>query len=152
MRTYDDNYPTCLETFATLRFYHVECSPEVVTAALGIEPSESQMKGMNMVNGREVRRPLSGWFLRSRTKVESKDVRRHIDWILDQIRELGSNIQSLRVEGWRADINCCWVSVGHGGPMLDPPQMADLALLNLTCGFNLYQSEDSEQIVPHQPA
>ena len=99
---------------------------------------------MNIFNGREVRRPISGWFLCSKGEVESKDVRRHIDWILDRIRGLENGIESLHREGWRSDINCYWLSIGHGGPMLDPPQMTDLAKLNLTCGFDVYTNDNSE--------
>ncbi len=149
MRTYDDDYPTCVKTFATLRFYHDEESPEAVTEALGMPPTKSQLKGMNIVKRREVRRPVSGWFLGSESEVESKDVRRHIDWILDQIEGLENAIEDLNRRGWRSDVNCYWLSIGHGGPMLDPPQMVDLAKLNLPCGFEVY-SNDSNDKSRHQ--
>ena len=152
MRTYDDDYPTCVETFATLRFYHGDSSPDAVTEVLKIPPSKSQVKGMNIFNGREVRRPISGWFLCSKGEIESKDVRRHIEWIIDRIRGLESRIASLHNQGWRSDINCYWLSIGHGGPMLDPPQMADLAKLHLTCGFDVYSNDNSEQDAAEQPA
>lgn len=152
MRTYDDDYPTCVKTFATLRFYHKEDSPEAVTEELGISPSKSQVKGMNFVNGRKVRRLISAWFLTTKSKVESKDARKHIDWILDQVRELECEIENLHREGWRADLNVYWVSIGHGGPMLDPEQMRDLAKLNLRCGFALYSSADSEHFADDNPS
>lgn len=151
MRTYDDDYPTCVETFATLRFYHTDSSPDAVTEALDVPPSKFQVNGMNIFNGMEVRRPISGWFLCSKGEVESKDVRRHVDWIIDQIRGSESRIESLHNQGWRSDINCYWLSIGHGGPMLDPPQMADLAKLNLTCGFDVYSNDNSEQDADRKP-
>ncbi|MCB1091336.1 MAG: DUF4279 domain-containing protein [Verrucomicrobiae bacterium] len=140
MRTYDDDYPTCVKTFATLRLYHDENPPEEVTKILGIEPSKSQSVGQPFGRS-ESRARVSGWFLRSENEVESKDVRRHIDWILDQIRGLESAIERLRAEGWRSDVNCYWLSIGHGGPVLDPPQMYDLARFHLTCGFDVYDEK-----------
>ncbi len=148
MCKYDDDYPTCAETFATLRFYHADGSPETVTETLGIAPSKSQVRGTNVFSDKQVRRPISGWFLCSKGEVESKDVRRHIDWILDRIRGLESGFERLQSEGWRTDISCYWLGIGHGGPMLDPSQMADLAKLNLECGFDVYSRDDSEPASP----
>lgn len=145
MRTYDDDYPTCLETYATLRGYHAEAAPEAVTEELGIQPSRSQLKGVQLMDGRQVCRPISGWFLRSKGAVESRDARRHIDWLLDQLSGLKSRLTALENQGWRLDIHCYWVSGGQGGPMLDPSQMAELARLNLTCGFDVYWADESEE-------
>ena len=115
MEGYDDDYPTCADTFATLRFYHEACTPDAVTEALGISPSRTQAKGQNTVNGKQVQRRVSGWFLCSRDEVQSKDIRRHIDWILDQVSELRNEFVRLNQEGWRSDISCYWLSHGHGG-------------------------------------
>jgi hypothetical protein len=38
---YDRNYPTCLETYATLRVYSHSMSPETISAKLDLEPSET---------------------------------------------------------------------------------------------------------------
>jgi hypothetical protein len=40
---YDDAFPTCAQTFATLRVYGVE--PPMVTALLRIEPHSTQRRG-----------------------------------------------------------------------------------------------------------
>lgn len=145
MRTYNDDYPTCVETYATLRCYHAEAAPEAVTEALGIQPSSSHVKGTQLMDGRQVCRPISGWLLRSKGAVESRDVKRHIDWLLDQVCSLESRLTALKDQGWRMDINCYWLSGGQGGPMLDPSQMAELARLNLTCGFDVYWVAESEE-------
>ena len=137
MRTYNDDYPTCLQTFATLRFYHEQDSPEKVTKALGIEPSKSQMVGEPFKRP-GARARISGWFLTTEHNVTSKDVRRHIDWILGRIHGRHSAIAGLHTSGWTSDVNCYWLSVGHGGPMLDPAQMKELAKFGLTCGFDVY--------------
>ena len=43
---YDDEYPTCENTYATLRIYHEE--PEVITQTLKIEPTSIIKKGKSV--------------------------------------------------------------------------------------------------------
>ena len=148
----DDEYPTCVETFATLRIYHADASPDAVTEALGITPTKSQVKGINNLRGKEVKRPISGWFLISKNQIESRDVRRHIDWILEQIKDREHALQRLRAEGWSTSINCLWAGIGHGGPMLDAGQMEIMAQLDLSCGFEVFHEKSSEQSGARQPA
>jgi hypothetical protein len=132
MNSYDDNYPTCSETFATLRFYHESESPHVITDSLGINPSKTQSVP---------EKKISGWFLRTKDHVESKDVRRHIDWILEKLSGSEAKVIQLQKNGWRADVNCYWVSIGQGGPMLNPDQMEHLSKFKLTCGFDIYMNK-----------
>ncbi|MCW0218063.1 MAG: DUF4279 domain-containing protein, partial [Prosthecobacter sp.] len=127
----------CVETYATLRFYHKTESPEKVTALLKVEPTKTQVAG-SFPNPSAKSRRSSGWFLRSAGYVESRDVRRHVDWILDQVEHAESQIEVLCHQGWRVGVVCYWLSIGQGGPMLDPAQMIRLVRLNLSCGFDVY--------------
>jgi hypothetical protein len=71
--------------------------------------------------------------------VNSKDTRRHVDWILDQLLPKRDEILSLLQEpGCRMDIFCYWLSKGSGGPILSPFQMAKLVQLDLEIGFDVY--------------
>lgn len=149
MPTHDEEYPTCIRTFATLRFYHDDASPDAVTRALGLFPTEFQKKGVqkkgeNVRRGKVVHRALSGCFLRSKGEVESRDVRCHIDWILDRLDGKGAAIANLHVQGWRSDVFCFWLGIGSGGPMLDPAQMGRLSELDLPCGFDVYAEKSPE--------
>lgn len=137
MPEYDDDYPTCVSAFATLRFYHKMESPKKVTDLLKVEPSETQKVGPCPQRNGVIRR-VSGWFLCSKGQVESRDVRRHVDWVLDQIEGSKTGIPLLAEQGWSADVFCYWLGTGQGGPMLDPFQMARLSSLNLSCGFDVY--------------
>jgi len=129
---YDDGYATCARTYATLRLYPGTITPAEATARLRIDPTESQL---TTCTGR----PLHGWFLSTEGVLESKDVRRHIDWLLDRIEPSAAELQALVREGARADIFCYWLSAqGHGGPTLSPGQMHRLARLQLECGFDVY--------------
>ena len=141
MPFYDDEYPTCSETYATLRFYHEQGSPEVVTETLQIGPTTHQTVGNLRKGGSKVR--LSGWFLCSKGELESNDARRHVDWILNRVKGLENEVRALQSDGWRADIICFWLSVGHGGPILDPTQMEKLSRFELSCGFDVYFDRDN---------
>ena len=134
---YDDNYPTCKVTYATLRIYHDELEPDVVSSRLVLRPSESQKKGQALGPNRVA--PLGGWFLSSQDQVISKDVRRHVAWILDQMEGRKDQFLKLQDEGYETDIFCYWLSAsGHGGPELDPELMQRLVSLRLPIGFDIY--------------
>ena len=134
---YDDDYPTCKSTYATLRIYHDELDPDVISSRLLLTPSESQKKGQVLGPDREA--PVGGWFLSSNDQVSSKDVRRHVVWLLDQMAGREEQFLQLQDEGYRTDIFCYWLSAsGHGGPELDPEIMQRLVSLRLKIGFDVY--------------
>ena len=125
--TYDDAYETCRETYATLLIYHV--APDVVSTMLGLTPTSTVTRG-------ETSR-IDGWFLTSRGTVDSKDARRHVDWILNMLR--GDEVAKLRSLGADARISCYWVSkYKHGGPIVSPAQAEKLGALGLDLGFDIY--------------
>ncbi|HET7748769.1 MAG TPA: DUF4279 domain-containing protein, partial [Terriglobales bacterium] len=73
-------------------------------------------------------------------QVESRDVRRHLDWLLEQIVAAQEVLRRMQSEPdlWM-DVFCYWRSThGQGGPMLSPKQMQRLAELDLTIGFDCY--------------
>lgn len=132
MTDYDDEYPTCKATYATLRLYLGDLTPDAVTERLGLSPTESQTQTRSAKHSQ-------AWFLCSKGQVHSRDVRRHIDWILDQVTPVAARFRDLIARGAKADVACFWVSAsGHGGPMLSPIQMRRLAELELECWFDVY--------------
>jgi hypothetical protein len=139
-------YPTCERTYATLRIYPESLDPSEVTARLGIEPTAWQRRG-------ETRRPgsrpakLNGWFLTSERAVDSRDVRKHLDWLLGRVGPRADALLALQANGCRMDVSCLWVSAsGHGGPSVLPAQMRELARLNLELWFDVYlgSGQDAE--------
>lgn len=142
---YDDEYPTCARTYATLCVYPGDVDPDEVTARLGIEPSERQRRGE--VSPRPDRPPraatLNGWFLGSRGRVDSRDSRRHIDWLLDRLEPKAEALRALQATGCRMSISCYWLSrSGHGGPTVPPAQMRRLAALDVALWFDVYGPYD----------
>lgn len=135
---YIDDYASCARTYATFRVYPGAVAPSAVTEALGLQPTRTSIQG--------VKSPLhvNGWFLSSKDVIESRDSRRHIDWLLDQIEPVASAIDALISSGAKADIFCFWESnSGNGGPELSPAQMSRLCRLNLSVGWDVWFSSNA---------
>ena len=133
---YNDEYPTCSSTYATLRIYPADLSLDDITSRLDVTPTSTQA-----VEGRPtgVMNIPAGWFLTSKDAVESRDIRRHIDWILNLIADKSDVFEALRNGGVQTDISCYWATAsGHGGPSLWPTQMAILGSLGLEIWFDVY--------------
>jgi len=83
---------------------------------------------------------LNGWLLSSKGTVDSLDVRRHVDWLLERIFDRRTELIALQSQpGVWMDFFCYWrPRDGHSGPSLSPKQMKTLADLNLTIGFDCY--------------
>jgi hypothetical protein len=139
---YIDKYSACAETFSTLRVYHDSISPSEVTARLGIGPTRQTVKGERRGKSSKVF-ANNGWFLESSKSVDSRDSRRHIDWIVDRLWNRKEEIPKMLQEGFRIDINSFWVSTsGNGGPIISPYQMGRLADLEIEIWWDIYFSDD----------
>jgi hypothetical protein len=137
---YEDVYPTCAGTFATLRVFEVD--PDFVTERLRVQPTKTQKRGEH----RKTRHGLSsvphrrdGWFLCSKDCVDSKDIGRHVDWLLEQVLPSAEALRQLQDKGAQTDVFCYWYSAsGQGGPSLYPETMSKLGSLRLEIGFDIY--------------
>ena len=135
-----DDYPTCEETYVTLRLYHDSADPADATAVLQLDPSDSQRVGESYER-RGITRTytLTGWFYSSEGHIESYDTSKHLDWLLQQLHTRQQALDSLRSNGWRMDIACLWDShAGHGGPNLSPAILRGLAELGIEVWFDIY--------------
>lgn len=139
---YQDDYATCGETYVTLRVYPGEVTPLQVTEQLGLEPSETQTRGAVVTNkrGRTRTVKLHGWFLTSKNHVDSRDARRHLDWLFARLAPVREALYALQnTPGVRMDISCGWWSAhGHGGPAVSPQQAQQLVALRLELWFDVY--------------
>lgn len=137
---YNDDYATCERTYAALRIYPGDFTPDFVTETLEVNPSRLQ-KSEEALPGKT---KLNAWFLSTKGILTSRDSRRHIDWITDQLMGKEDALKSLQEKGVAMDISCFWLSTsGHGGPCLSPEQMRRLAQLNLEIWWDIY-FEDTE--------
>ncbi|WP_136525380.1 DUF4279 domain-containing protein [Geomonas ferrireducens] len=143
---FDDDYPTCEETSAVLRIFSDEIDPREITELLGVEPSSIQIKGERKYPNRaEYINKENGWFLHSEDNVESKDLRRHLDWLLSKMNNCHSQLRELASKGAEITIFCPWRSAsGHGGPTMDPQQMKVLGDLGIEVVFEFWVCDDKE--------
>lgn len=133
---FDDEYPTCEETYATLRVFSDQLNPDEIAQLLGLEATDSFARGQPFGPGR-VRRN-SGWFLSTRNRVVSRDSRRHLAWLLDSLRLKAAPLKKLRETGAEIDISCYYLSSGQGGPTMSAVQMAELGSLGLDLWWDVY--------------
>jgi hypothetical protein len=138
---YDDNFPTCAVTYATLHIQHEDLDPDAVSRDLDIQPTRTQRQGepRNPRSKRPVIARFGMWSLSSEDAVHSRDVRRHIDWLIDHLQCKAKILRRLRATGCETKISCFWVTASaHGGPTLSPFQLARLADLGLDTEFDIY--------------
>lgn len=149
MTPYDDAYPTCERTYAELRIYPGELDPKLVTQRLGISPTSilSKKDQRNTALDKKHTVQLNGWFLSSEDNIISKDLRRHLDFLLDELEPKAPQLRKLQeMSGVKMTINCIWwSSYGQGGPTLWPEQMKKMAEMNLECTFDIsFFGDDGE--------
>jgi hypothetical protein len=143
MPDYNDDYATCHKTYATLVIVHPDLDPDQVTQGLGLRPTRAWRRGdiRNPHGKRPFIYPRGGWELTTEGTVQSRDVRRYIDWLLDQLDLKGRVLNQLQERGYQTVINCFWCSeYGQGGPMLWPGQMTRLGALGLELWFDIYDN------------
>jgi|688.fasta_scaffold355977_2 hypothetical protein len=137
-----DDYATCAETYATFQVYHRSADPQFVSEVLKLTPTGTQVVGheyLHRQTSRTKRYEISGWFLRSKTFVQSFDSEKHLNWLLDQIAEKGLALSELQKAGWWMHISCFWDSqYGHGGPTFSPELLKRLAALGVEVWFDVY--------------
>jgi len=137
----DDEYSACERTCATLSIYPNTIFPDEVSRRLELSPTATRIRGNEHTNslGRTRIQPMNAWFLSSEKTVPSKDLRRHLDWVLNLVEPNAEQLLKLQGEpGVRMAVSCMWVSAaGQGGPSLWPEQMGRLAKLNLECALDI---------------
>jgi len=138
---YEDDYATCSRTQASLRIIHDDLDPEEITRQLGTQPSWSWRKGEPRGKGK---RPshIGIWGLSTEKYVESRDLRRHLDWLISQMSGKEETFAQLRARGYRLDVFCLWQSRGQGGPTISPKNMRGLGALGLELGIDIYWDDN----------
>jgi hypothetical protein len=99
------------------------------------------------IDGQESARlgKVNVWLLDSEKFVTSKDLRRHLDWIIATVYPSKTGLLQLQDRpDVKMDVSCVWWSrYGDGGPALWPEQMSALAELNLeiSIAYSFYGTE-----------
>lgn len=137
MTSYDDDYQTCLQTYAVLRVFSGSSSPQEISTLLDITPTNSFASG-DPINQQGAKRKQNGWFFSTETKVDSRDSRRHLDKILSSLSGRRPALVKLRLAGAEIDISCYWVSIGQGGPIIGADQMKKLGFFGIDVWWDIY--------------
>lgn len=144
---YNRAYPTCERTYCYLRIDCGHLTPGAVSESIGVSPTESEEIGRVTTNSIGRRRTASRnlWILSTEGSVNSLDLRHHLDALLQTLKPRKDELLSLQdKEKVQMSVNCIWYSVGHGGPVLWPEQMAGLAELNVECGFDIFFLDEAD--------
>jgi hypothetical protein len=149
----DDQNENVDRTCAQLLVYPGDIHPSEVTRLLGIAPTRTVVAGERGPANRIGRAPIgkiNGWFLSSEGSVRSKDLRRHLDWLIGELSQRWDALSTLQArQGVRMYVHCPWWSRhGGGGPTFWPAQLRGLADLNLECtvSFADYSDEATEGV------
>jgi Domain of unknown function (DUF4279) len=133
------DYPTCERCYATLCIETGENDASFVSAHLDIQPTSVQIRGECAATGPARINALNMWFLSSDGRVDSKDLRNHLDWLFDRIGPNKSQLKSLREMGCELRISCYWLSKeGEGGPTFSVSQTKKLAELEIEVWLDVY--------------
>lgn len=141
---YDDTYATCKETSALLRIAHPALDPATLSEQLQLTPARAWRKGEPKEPKHRPAR-IGMWILDTYGVVASRDLRRHLDWLLDHLHDKGAILDQLRQQEYAIDVFSTWVRLGGtGGPMLSPRNMRGLADLSLELQFEFWAVDEDE--------
>jgi hypothetical protein len=145
----NDSNPLCNRILVTLCIYVVD--PDLVTQILGIQPTLRQKKGVLSLlpSGKEEIGRMNSWLFSTEKFDSLKDIRSHLDWILDKIEPTKHKLEELQnIPGTKMYVLCNWLSkeTDAGAFALWPEQMERLARLNLELFIEVLCAEKEEEI------
>lgn len=146
---YLDENADCERAAARILIYPGAHTPDWVTETLQVEPTQTVRGGVPQLNPRSGimhTPPLNLWEVDSEEAVDSRELRRHLDWVLDRIEPASQALRQLQADpevemrmgsSW-------WSASGKGGPTLWPTQMRRMARLGLSWSVDAMFFGDEE--------
>lgn len=149
-------YNSCYDCRAKILIYPGDIHPDIISQFLGVIPTEKGVKNeyREGYKGRKYKIKNSMWFLISEDYVNSEDLQEHIEWIVHKINKiknlpcyLKKKIQKIKLSKNTVAANnkifikflCVWNPVeDHGGPILSPKVMNEIAQLNIEFSIETY--------------
>ena len=122
---------------ASLRIAGDTLRPDQITAALGIEPTRSGLKGERLSSGNDALRRTSFW-LKASPLPDGSPLQDHLEWLLN-LFEPKLQVLNLISKEHKCDLFCGFSSEnGQGGACLGSDLMARLAGLGVPLVLDLY--------------
>lgn len=130
----NEEYPTCNECWASFNIISDSVNPDKITEKLNIKPTRQNKKGDLFVNvlNKSTQKVINGWFIESEGVIKSKDLRDHVDYVLDFLVPIKDKI--LEIQKWddiKMTLTCSWWGFMHCGPTLWPVQLEKMSMLNI---------------------
>lgn len=151
---YNDAYPSCALCFVQLLIHGGDSyTPEEISALLDLQPDRTVRKGdvFQSFTGKTRVETINFWKLSTRRRVDSYDLRRHLDYVLALLEPRKDALARLQ----KRDDTLLYVRALHaawgGGPVLWPRQMAGLAALDLELGFECAEMEEGGDPEDYSP-
>lgn len=146
MRDYTDAYDTCICTYATICVSSNDIQPHEITNHIGVEPTSFAVKGelrstSAIVKNRNYHTNL--WFYSTKGNCESRDCRRHLDQISENVLKSKIGLATLRGLGCSLDV-AIYYEYTQGGPTISPRQMAAFAEADIDVWWDLYRGNEIE--------
>jgi hypothetical protein len=136
----NDSDPFCISVWVSFCIFGID--PDIVTKKLGIEPSSQQKIAVPRLlpNGKQEIGKINNWILRSRDHVQSRDIRRHLDWVLEKIDPAISELRALQnLPEIKMVMSGSYLSKEEGGGSIAiwPEQMVRMAEANLEFSIDI---------------
>ncbi|MGY8818966.1 MAG: DUF4279 domain-containing protein [Pseudomonadales bacterium] len=147
MHEYDDDYRTCTSTYATLRVTSDTLSPEEISGILKQNPTRTIQNGELRSERASLKNryfTYNGWFYCTKELSTSRDCRRHLDIIINNILQDSSATLKLQEQSCNVDI-VIFYSYSQGGPTISPSQMLPLANANIDVWWDLYKEDEEDE-------
>lgn len=135
---------TCGECYAVFSIYSKSISPDKISHILQLNSTEQYMQGEDVSTpwGKTVKSPQSCWFLSSQNKLHSKDLRAHLQWLLDIIQPISFNIKRCkRSRIYKCILSASGFPVTERGAIFMAGAVAANGILGLPCYFDFYCQE-----------
>jgi hypothetical protein len=145
LHDYDDEYGTCVETYATFRIFSDVLTPDDISAVIRTAPTSSYRDGELRTTSPNAKDPYyrtNGWFYSTKGKLKSRDCRRHLDLVIEAALT-PKPLSELRERGCSMDITIFY-NYTQGGPTISPHQMHALAEARIDVWWDLYKSSEKE--------
>lgn len=142
----NSEYGTCAICYASIVIYLGTLTSRTVTKLFEVQPTYVVSKDIMTNSGATIfcQSSQQCWVLSSKNKINSKDLRDHVNWILKKIepRAIIAFHYLQQREDVKMKMHCTWFSREEswmgGGPVLWPEQLEIIADLNLELAFNVF--------------
>ncbi|GAA0811009.1 hypothetical protein GCM10009111_02860 [Colwellia asteriadis] len=131
----------CTFTYATLRIFSSELSPEKITDLIGFNPTK--VKAINHDSKYKHEREFNYWAFSTKNLSDSTDNVEHLEIILNNLQDKLEVMCNLHKLNCSTDIFCFWDSNGQGGPSMTVDLMNRLVSLNLNISWDIYFDDES---------